>query len=174
MTGSNDPTPRKEEEKNIEREIRSQRKFSLAEAIGRLGGSDLMKGASPVPRKRQAELAIEQYLERNLIDAEGALGSVLTRRVRDSDILLQKRYNEPLKAVAEVIERILGSDERLHRFVHEVDAEWGRMYRERPHFQQQAGVADPEDPYTFASVRDSLTHLLGVLRDFKGGDSVSS
>jgi hypothetical protein len=173
MTGSNEPAPRKEEQ-NLEREIRSQRKFSLAEAIGRLGGSDLMKGASPVTRKRQAELAIEQYLERNLIDSDGALGAVLLRRVRDSEILLQKRYNEPLEAVAEFIERILGSNERLHRFVHEVDAEWGRMYRERPHFQQQAGIADPEDPYTFASVRDSLTHLFGILRNLNGGDSVST
>ena len=38
----------------IERELRTNRKFSLSDAIGQLGGGDVMKGGSPVTRKRQA------------------------------------------------------------------------------------------------------------------------
>ena len=60
----------------IEREIRTNRKFSLSEAIGRMAGG-LMKGGSPVTRKRQAELEIDEYLRRHLVDSAGVLRSVL-------------------------------------------------------------------------------------------------
>ena len=115
MSGQDDRSPpRREEDAELERKIRSRRKFTLAEAIGRLGGSDLLKGASPVTQRRQAEIAIEQYLEQNLIDAEGALSAVLLRRVRDSEILLRHSYNEPLAALAEYIERVSGARPKVY------------------------------------------------------------
>ena len=55
----------------IEREIRTNRKFSLTDAIGRLAGGGFMKGGSPVSRKRQAELEIEEYLRRQMHDLLG-------------------------------------------------------------------------------------------------------
>jgi len=148
----------------LEREIRSRRKFSLAEAIGRLGGGELMKGASPVTEKRQVELQVEHYLEQHLADAEGALEAVLLRRVRDSDILLKQGYEQPLAALALLIEQVLVSEESLRQFVNEVDAQWGHMYRERPYFQQEGQPPHQDDPYTLSSVRAKLAKLLEPLR----------
>lgn len=154
------------EDAEIEREIRSQREFSLAEAIAREGG-DLLKGASPVKRKRQAELEIRQHLERHLDDSEGALGVVLLRRVRESESLLETGYEQPLAILARVTERILGSEARLRRFVAAVDAEWGRIYSERPYFERD-GEPDSRDPYTNSSVRESLERLLERLSPGNG------
>jgi hypothetical protein len=149
----------------LEREILQQRKFSLEEAIARRAGRDLMKGASPVTAKRQAELAIERHLEQHLIDAEGALRLVLLRRVRESELLLRQGYQQPLAVLVQYLEETVNSQGRLEAFVNEVDAEWGRMYAERPHFQKSDAPPDAEDPYTFASVRAKLTGLLEELRE---------
>ena len=157
-------TPTGPGDAELEREIRSRRKFSLAEAIGRLAGGDLMKGASPVTLKRQAELQIEHYLESHLVDAEGALEAVLLRRVRDSDILLETSYEQPLDTLALFLERILGSEGLLQGFVNEVDAEWGRIYRERPYFQIEGQPPHRDDPYTLSSVRVTLSRLIEQLR----------
>jgi hypothetical protein len=152
------------EDAELEREIRLDRKFSLAEAIGRLGGSGMLKGTSPVTPKRQAELEIEQYLESHLVDSAGALEVVLLRRVKESEMLLNKGYDQPLEVLALFCERILSSEGLLQDFVRDVDAEWGRIYLERPHFQQQGRPPDPEDPYTFSSVRAALSGLTAKLR----------
>jgi len=155
------PSP---EDAEIEREIRLDRKFSLAEAIGRIAGGGLLKGASPVALKRQAELEIERYLESHLVDAEGALEVVLLRRVRESEILFKMGYEQPLTALALFCERILGSEGLLQDFVNEVDAQWGRIYLERPHFQENGRPPDPQDSYTFSSVRIALSGLMAKLR----------
>ena len=155
------PSP---EDAEIEREIRLDRKFSLAEAIGRIAGGGLLKGASPVALKRQAELEIERYLESHLVDAEGALEVVLLRRVRESEILFKMGYEQPLTALTLFCERILGSEGLLQDFVNEVDAQWGRIYLERPHFQKNGRPPDPEDSYTFSSVRIALSGLMARLR----------
>jgi hypothetical protein len=151
------------EDAELEREVRSQRKFSLAEAIGRAAG-DLMKGASPVTHKRQAELEIEQYLACHLADADGALLVVLQRQVLESEDLLERSYHRPMEALAGVTERILGAPARLRGFVRRVDAEWGRIYSERPYFELASGSPRPGDPYTHESVRDALAALLEELR----------
>ena len=118
-----------------------------------------MKGASPITRKQQAEFEIKEILERDLEDAEGALIVALLRRVAASEALLE-RYDEPLGALTRVIEGILESDDTLQRFVAKVDAEWGRIYLERPHFETHQQPPDSDDPYTLASVRSTLTTLL--------------
>ncbi len=153
------PTP---EDRDIEREIRSQRRFSLAEAIGRESGEHL-KGASPVTRKRQAEFEIELYLEQYLRDPEGALRVVLLRRASASESLLAPGFYDPLAVLARVAGRILDSETRLQRFVRAVDAEWGRIYSERPYFEREGAPPHREDPYTVRSVREALRHLLGAL-----------
>ncbi len=155
------PSP---EDAEIERHIRLGRKFSLAEAIGRLGGSGVLKGASPVTRKRQAALEIERYLESHLVDADGALEVVLLRRVRESEMLFKMGYDQPLNVLARFCERILRSEGLLQDFVRDVDAEWGRIYLERPHFQKNGLPPDSEDPYTFSSVRIALSGLMAKLR----------
>jgi hypothetical protein len=153
-----------EEDSKLQREIQLGREFSLAEAIGRLGGGDLLKGDSPVPRKRQAEFEVERYLEQNLFDSEGALEVVLLRRVRNSEMFLQRGPEKPLATLALLTEHILNSDTLLQDFVTEVDREWGRMFLERPHLQQAGSPPDADDPYTFSSVRRTLSNLVGKLR----------
>ena len=108
----------------INREIRSGRKFSLAEAIGRIGGSGLLKGTSPVTGKRQAELVIEQFLESHLVDSEGALEAVLLRRVRESETLFKMGYEQPLTALALFRERILGAGDRRCNRTRSTSSAW--------------------------------------------------
>lgn len=155
---SRDPEVTDTSNAEIEREIRSRRKYSLAEAIGRSAG-DLMKGASPVSRKQQAEFEIEELLERYLTDSEGALSDVLLRRVKQSEELLED-YESPRAVLAGVLRHLLSSEERLRRFVRQVDAEWGRMYSELPHFDHADRASDANDPYTSASVSSTLEALL--------------
>ena len=145
----------------IEQEILAHRKFSLAEAIGRMGG-DLLKGTSPVTGKRQAELVIEHYLRKNLPDAEGALQVALLRRVKESEVLL-KGYEQPFDVLSRILESLLDSKERLRSFVGRVDAEWGHLYSQRPYFEIEGRSPHPQDPYTFDSVRDQLARLLADL-----------
>lgn len=155
--------PLSAEDERIEREIRAGRKFTLAEAIGRAAG-DLMKGVSPVSKKRQAELEVGHYLKEHLQDSDGALRRVLLRRVVDSETLLTSGYELPFAALCRVTEALLASEERLRRFVHEVDREWGRLFSERPHFESPGRPPHAEDPYTFTSVRAALTRLAEGLR----------
>ncbi len=152
------------DDEEIVREARRGHKFSLAEAIGRIGGGDLLKGASPVTRKRQTELATDFFLEKHLVDSEGALLVVLERRIREGMSLTEESYDHPLQALTEIVEHILTHDDRLHSLVREVDAEWGRIYLERPHFQKPGQPPHRDDPYTFTSVRATLSGLLDTLR----------
>jgi hypothetical protein len=52
-TSDNQDTQVSESDAELEREIRQERKFTLAEAIGRLAGPGAMKGESPVTRLQQ-------------------------------------------------------------------------------------------------------------------------
>jgi hypothetical protein len=159
-----DKSDREAEDIDLQQDMLWGRKFSLAEAIGRLAGGGLLKGDSPVPGKKQAEFKVERYLEQNLIDSAGALETVLLRRVRDSEIFLQRGHEKPLTTLAVMTEHILSSEQLLQDFVTEVDREWGRMYRELPHLQKPGEPPHDDDPYTFGSVRKTLTNLVEALR----------
>jgi hypothetical protein len=152
----------------IEREMRSNRKFSLSEAIGRIAGGDFMKGGSPVTRKRQAELEIDDYLRRHLVDSGGVLRSVLFRHLGES--LLNGDYDQPLAALAEYVRRILTSEQLLEQFVRDADAEWGRVQSERPYFQMPGRPPHRDDPYTIDSVRLALFQLRERLASEKDVD----
>ena len=115
-------------------------------------------------RKRQVEVATDLFLEEHLKDPEGALLVVLERRFRESMALTEESYDHPLAALAGIVEHILGREDRLQGFVTQVDAEWGRIYLERPHFQQPGQRPHRDDPYTFTSVRATLSGLLETLR----------
>jgi hypothetical protein len=146
-----------DENEAIERDIRTNRKFSLSQAIGQMAGGDLMKGGSPVTRKRQAELELDEYLRRNMVDSGGVLRSVLVRHLGES--LLISDYDQPLAALAEYIRRILASEHLLEEFVRETDAEWGRVHEERPYFRAPGRPPHRDDPYTIDSVRLALSQL---------------
>jgi hypothetical protein len=146
----------------LEREIREGRKFTLAEAIGRLADPGAMKGASPVGRKQQAEVAITNWLSCELLDSSGALRTVLLRRVSSSELLLAN-YDQPLVTLTDYCQSLLDSDYTLQDFVREVDVEWGRVIGEKPHFDKQGVPPHPDDAYTLESVRESIMRILEKL-----------
>jgi hypothetical protein len=127
-----------------------------------MAGPGAMKGVSPVTRQQQAEAAIQDYLSRHLPDPSGNLRVALLRQVGGSEILL-KGYDQPLAALADCVRRVLGSEQLLKELVREADVEWGRMFRERPLFEREGQLADPDDPYTIESVRAALAELVTTL-----------
>jgi hypothetical protein len=147
----------------LEREIRKERKFTLEEAVMRLAGPGMMKGESPVTRKQQSEAVIEDYVQRHLVDASDALPLVLFRHVRESELLLNN-LDEPFVVLAGCVQRILDSEYLLADFVRETDAEWGRILGERPYFNIGGRPSNPDDPYTYESVRIKLTQLIVDLK----------
>lgn len=157
----NRDTPPPSQESDLEREIRSGREFSLAEALGRMGGGEMLKGASAISRERQAELAIDDYLRRHLTDPGGVLIIVLLRDL--GEILLRRDYTQPLVVLADYVEGLLESEAPLEILVRSLDVEWGRVQGERPHFQKTEGAPDPDDPYTVESVRATLSKVLRAL-----------
>jgi hypothetical protein len=158
---------RSDADAELEREIRKGRKLSLAEAIGRLAGPGAMKGESPIARMQQAENEIENWLTHHLADAEGGLRVVLLRGVKGSELLLNN-LDQPLIVLGSYCQRILGSDYRLKELVREADIEWGHVFGERPHFEQEGSPPDPDDPYTVESVRHTLSDLLRELAQSEG------
>ena len=158
----NQDTGNSEADAELEREIRNSRKFTLEEAIARMAGPGAMKGASPVARKRQAELEIESGIRSRLADTAGALKVVLFRRVRDSEVLLMN-YDQPLAVLAACCQQVLNSDYNLKELVREADVEWGRILGERPHFERDGASPHPDDPYTLEGVRTALGTALARL-----------
>jgi hypothetical protein len=165
---SNDREPqRSNADAQLEREIRNEREFTLAEAIGRMAGPGAMKGESPIPRLQQAEVEIETWLKRHVADAGGALQTVLLRRVKESELLLNN-FDKPLFVLASYCQQILRSDYLLKEIVRDADIEWGHLFGERPHFEIEGSAPDPDDPYTVDSVRTSLSGLLKQLAQGEG------
>lgn len=146
----------------LQQEIRAGRKFTLGEAIGRMAGPGAMKGVSPITRKQQAEIEIEEFLKSHLSDSGGALRTVLLRRIKAAE-QLQHRYDAPLPFLADALRYVLESDNRLKDVVTEADIEWGRIFCERPYFEKEGCKPHPDDPYTLDSVRKTLQQLLGIL-----------
>jgi len=164
--------PRSEADAALEREIRDGRKFTLAEAIGRLAGPGMMKGVSPATGKQQAAAQIENCLERHLPDSSGALAAVLLRQVRESDILLSN-LDQPLVVLAAFVQRVLENDFALQELVRESDVEWGRNFGERPYFQKAGAPPHQDDPYTSESVRSNLSALLTALSNAPGDPGIA-
>lgn len=147
-----------EADAELQREIRAERKFTLAEAIGRLAGPGMMKGVSPVSPQEQAVARIQDYLNRNLSDREGALSGVLLRQVSGSESLLHD-FDRPLVVLADYVRRVIDSEFLLKELVREADMEWGRIFGERPHFEREGSQPHADDPYTIESVRGALSEL---------------
>jgi hypothetical protein len=155
----NKDTRRSESDAELEREIRKGRKFTLAEAVGRMAGPGAMKGASPVPREQQAGAEIEEWLRQHMSAGGGELQVVLLRLVKGSELLLHT-LDRPLTVLAAFCRRVLDSDYLLKELVREADVEWGRVQGERPYFEREGAPPDPDDPYTFESVRKTLAGLI--------------
>lgn len=151
-----------EENLKIQQEMLAGRQFSLAEVIGREGGS-FLKGESPIPRLLQAKAEINLFIDRNLIDSSGALKVVLQTLVATDDAAVSRHLNSPLHALRESLEALIRNRQLLYEFVKQVDVKWGQLFGERPYFQQPGQDAHPEDEYTHESVHQQLVALLALL-----------
>ena len=153
------PPPASDAAADVEREIRRGRTFSVSEAIGRLGGGGMLKGASPIPPIEQTEAAIANYLRAHLDDPGGVLAQVVLRNVSASQILIE-HFDQPAVVLAGYVSQVLNSETNLKDLVRDADVEWGRTLGDRPHFEREGRSPHPDDPYTLASVRNALTQLL--------------
>jgi hypothetical protein len=158
----NNEKQRSEADAELEREVRKGRKFTVAEAIGRMAGPGAMKGESPVTREQQAIAEIENWLGQHMPAGDGELQVVLLRGVEESELLL-RNFEQPLTVLTAYCKQVLDSAYRLRELVREADIEWGQVNDERPHFEQEGSPPDPDDPYTSDSVRKTLTELIEQL-----------
>ena len=99
----------------------------------------------------------------HLSDASGVLPVVVLRCVTQSDLFLEN-MDKPLQVLCDCLGRVLHSPALLKELVREADAEWGQVVGERPYFEQEGRAPNPDDPYTFESVRADLSRLLESLR----------
>ncbi len=157
----------KEQTLNIQQEILSGRKFSLAEAIAREGGN-FKKGESPVPKLVQATTEINTFIATNLQDSSGALQMILQTWVIQDEAGISRSLDSPLIALQGLVKNILDNSEVFYEFVRQVDFKWGQLYDERPYFQLPGQAAHPDDEYTHESVKEKLIYLLTILEENKG------
>jgi hypothetical protein len=162
MVTDNEKKQPSEADAELEREIRKDRKYSLTEAIGRMAGPGAMKGESPIARREQAAVEIENWLRHNMPPGNSELEVVLFRRVKESDILLEN-YEKPLMGLEACCKQTLESEYRLRELVRDADVEWGRVFGERPYFDIEGSPPAPNDPYTIESVRAAISSLVRQL-----------
>jgi hypothetical protein len=155
-----DPNP--DRDRALQQELRLSRKFSIADAIGQEAGN-FMKGASPVPRLVQVKTEIAALLRDHIKDDAGALLAVLQNWITTDEQRVSRYLNAPVGAVQEALEAILKSPDTLYELVRQADAQWGKMYDERPYFQRPGQAPHPDDEYTHESVRQVLTDSLREL-----------
>src|SRR5262245_4516805 len=141
MSETKQPPP-SDDEATIEREIRRGREFSLNEALGRIGGQGMLKGASAVPASEPPAADIANYPKAHLDDAGGVLAQVVLRRIRASQVLLE-HFDQPTVVLIACLNKVLASDTLLKELVREADAEWGATLGERPHFDREGQQPDP-------------------------------
>lgn len=156
------PSDRDSEDLLLQQDILDSRPFSLAEAIGREGGT-FLKGESTVPKLVQVITAINTFIDRNLKDPDAALQAILHQWV-NGDPRVSQYKETPLVALEEILQSIITNPHLLYELVRQVDIKWGQMYGERPYFQQPGQPPHPDDKYTHQSVRQDLIDLQTKLR----------
>lgn len=155
-------SPQDDSDLDLQQEIMRGRKFTLADVIGREGGS-FMKGESPVPKLVQAKTEIDNYVCHTLSDPSGSLYAVLRQWIHSYDDEISHHLEQPLVALGVILHRILENRELFYELVRQVDVQWGQMNDERPYFQRPGQPAHPEDEYTHESVDQNLRELLDRL-----------
>ncbi|WP_017659169.1 hypothetical protein [Baaleninema simplex] len=165
MTSQNSPEEsrnfkpnREKEDEQFQTDIFRGRKFTLADAIAKEGGT-FLKGESPVPKLEQAKATIHYFIDRNLSDISGALQAILQRWLDEDTIRVARNLETPLQALLELLDSLVNNSEMLYEFVRQVDVKWGELNDERPHFQRPHQPPHPEDEYTHESVRQQLLEL---------------
>lgn len=149
----------------LQQDIIEGRPYSLAEAIGREGGT-FLKGESTVPKLVQVITKINTFIDRQIEDPSAALQAILHQWVK-GDPRVSKYKETPLVALAEILTTIIDNPELLYELVRQVDIKWGQMYGERPHFQQPGQAPHPDDEYTHESVKQDLINLQAKLQQYQ-------
>lgn len=161
----NQEKPDQDEDLLLQQDIIEGRPYSLAEAIGREGGT-FLKGESTVPKLVQAITAVNTFIDRNLEDPSAALQAILHQWVK-GDPRVSHYKETPLLALTEILATIIDRPPLLYELVRQVDIKWGQMYGERPHFQQPGQAPHPDDEYTHESVRQDLLNLQAKLQHYQ-------
>ena len=146
----------------LQQDILDSRPYSLAEAIGREGGT-FLKGESTVPKLVQVITTINTFIDRNLDDPAAALQAILHQWVK-GDPRVSQHKETPLVALAKILQSIVDNPNLLYELVRQVDIKWGQMYGERPYFQQPGEAPHPDDEYTHESVRQNIIDLQAKLQ----------
>ncbi|MGD1919339.1 MAG: hypothetical protein ACFCAD_10890 [Pleurocapsa sp.] len=154
-----------EEDLLLQQDILDSRPFSIAEAIGREGGT-FLKGESTVPKLVQVITAINTFIDRNLRDPSAALQAILHQWVK-VDPRVSQQKETPLVALEQILQSILDNPDLLYELVRQVDIKWGHMYDERPYFQKPGQPPHPNDEYTHESVKKDLQNLLIRLKNHR-------
>lgn len=147
---------------DLQREIRSQRRFSLAEAIGREGGG-FMKGESTVPRPLRAATEVNQFITAHLADPTGPVATTLYHWA-SSDIRLSRQLDTPLIALAQVTEGILTEPTTLSEFARQVAIAHSHLTGDRPYFHKLNAPPHPQASYTQDSITADLSALLQQIK----------
>ena len=150
---------------NIEQEIRAQRKFTLAEAIGREGGS-FMKGESAIPRPLRAIAQINQFIAASLPNSTSALSTALQSWAKE-DIRVSRHLDTPLVALSEIIESLIDEPTTFQEFFRQVAIAHSHLTGDRPHFQAPNQSPHPNSQYSHKSVKHQLAALLKKIEEAK-------
>lgn len=141
---------------DLQREIRAERKFSLAEAISREGGS-FMKGESTIPRPLRATTEIKQFIT-TYLEPAGAIATTL-QTWASHDIRLSRQLDTPLVALSEVIASLLAEPTTLSEFARQVAIAHSQITGDRPQFHRPDQPPDPTAAHTHQSIRAALSTL---------------
>ncbi len=160
----------------IQREIREQRKFSLAEAIGREGGS-FMKGESTIPRPLRAIAEINQFITTHLRDPTSAPSATLQAWAKD-DIRVSRQLDTPLVALGQIINSMLSEPTTLCEFARQVAIAHSQftgdeiIFPKEIHPHRQLLNQPPlEAAYTYTAIRSELSMLLEQLQNHQAAQS---
>jgi len=146
----------------LEAEIRAARKFSLADAIGKEGGS-FLKSSAAIPRPLRATNAINQFIQTCAAEPTGALSTTL-QQWASQDIGLSRQLDTPLKALADILSGLLREPTTFCEFARQVAIAHAQLTGDRPYFQLRDQPPHPDADYTHDAIRAELKRLLQQLQ----------
>lgn len=144
---------------HIREEIIRNQKFSMDTAMGR-NNKDPQKSQNQARETRDLENQLRNFVKSRLKDPWGALKSMLYRQIKNSHALVAEHKEQPMHALKILLENLLNDETEFREFLRETDLEWGRIYQEHPHFQNDDEDGEPEDEYTEESVEKDLRNFL--------------
>ncbi|MFK8184677.1 MAG: hypothetical protein AB8B99_15005 [Phormidesmis sp.] len=141
----------------VEAEIRASRKFSLADAIGKEGGSFLRSG-STIPRPLQAANIITHFIQSHTSEPTGPFSTTL-QLWSCQDIRLSRQLDKPLSALAEIIASLLDESTTFYEFARQIAIAHSNLTGDRPYFQAPNQPPHPDADYTHDAIRAELIRL---------------